>query len=104
MAGKKKNGFFTSAKQISSRATERHGKAASRSLHIAGASCIGNTLVGLGKLLIGIVSLSFFTCASAFYIFGMVIAKCCVLAGIVKEENTKAQYRYYKLSGLVRRN
>lgn len=101
MAEEKKTGFLTSAKQISTRATERIGKEASRSLHIAGISCVGNTLIGLGKLLMGIVSLSFFTCASAFYTFGMVIAKCCVLAGIVKEENTKAQYRYYKLSGLV---
>lgn len=101
MAENKKNGFLISAKEISSRATEMHGKAEIRSLQFAGASCVGNTIIGLGKLVMGIVSLSFFTCASAFYTFGMVIAKCCALAGIVREKNTKAQYRYYRLSGLV---
>lgn len=49
----------------------------------------------------GIISLSFFTCVSAFYTFGMVAAKVVALAGILKEENSRAQYRYYKASGLI---
>jgi len=97
----KKNGFIVSARQISTTATARVGKTASLSLHLTGASCVGNTIIGIGKLMMGILSLSFFTCASAFYTFGMVIAKCCVLTGIIKENNTKSQYRYYKFSGLV---
>lgn len=49
----------------------------------------------------GIVSLSFFTCVSAFYTFGMVLAKFCALAGIVKETSKKKQYRYYVFSGII---
>lgn len=88
-------------KYISETATEHVGRETSRSLHITGASCVGNTVVGVGKLVMGILSMSFFTCASAFYTFGMVSAKCFALAGIVKEENSREQYRYYKISGIV---
>lgn len=96
-----KNKWVSLLKQSGETAAARVGHKAGRSLHITGASCIGNTAVGLGKLLMGIVSMSFFTCASAFYTFGMVTAKCVALAGILKEENSDAQYRYYKTSGLI---
>lgn len=88
-------------KQISRTATNRVGKTAGRSLHITGASCLGNLAVGMGKLLMGILSLSFFTCASALYTFFMVTAKCFALAGIVKEEQAEGQFRYYRASGLI---
>ena len=87
--------------KLSSIAFERAGVKKGRSLHITGASCLGNIIVGTGKLIMGIISLSFFTCVSAFYTFGMVAAKVVALAGILKEENSRAQYRYYKLSGLI---
>lgn len=96
--GRKISAFI---KKIISIATERVGEKKGRSLHITGASCVGNTIVGLGKLVMGILSMSFFTCASALYTFGMVTAKCFALAGIVKEENSKEQYRYYKTSGAI---
>lgn len=86
---------------LSKTATERGGIKRGRSLHIAGASCIGNTFVGLVKLVMGIISLSFFTCVSAMYTFGMVAAKLVAISGILKEENSRAQYRYYKLSGII---
>lgn len=87
--------------KFSKTAFQRAGKKKGRSLHITGASCLGNILVGTGKLIMGIISLSFFTCVSAFYTFGMVAAKVVALAGILKEENSRAQYRYYKVSGLI---
>lgn len=93
--------LIQTVKEISSITIERTGKKAGRSLHITGASCIGNLGVGIGKLLMGIVSLSFFTCASAFYTFGMVAAKCAALTGIVKEDSRKGQYRYYKMAGMI---
>ncbi len=94
-------GFIDTAKGVSQTAIDRVGVKKGRSLHITGASCLGNTFVGFGKLVMGIVSLSFFTCASAFYTFGMVAAKIIALMGIIKEENTEKQYNYYRLSGIV---
>lgn len=87
--------------KLSEIAFERAGRKKGRSLHITGAACLGTTFVGLGKLIMGIISLSFFTCVSALYTFGMVAAKITALAGILKEENSKQQYRYYKLSGII---
>ncbi|MBU5477901.1 hypothetical protein KQI69_01640 [Eubacterium sp. MSJ-13] len=69
------------------------------SLHITGAACIGNFVVGLGKLIVGLISLSFFTCVSAFYTFGMVIAKMCALKGIGKSR--EKQYAHYRLTGII---
>lgn len=88
-------------RKLSDIAFERAGKKRGRFLHITGAACLGNLLVGLGKLVMGMISLSFFTCVSAFYTFGMAAAKVVALAGILKEENSRAQYRYYKISGLI---
>ena len=69
------------------------------SLHISGAACIGNFVVGTGKLLMGIVSLSFFTCVSALYTYGMVMAKMCALRGIRKPR--EKQYIHYKMTGII---
>ena len=95
------NKIVNSIKQASSTVFERTGKTTGRALHITGASCMGNMVVGVGKLIMGILSLSVFTCVSACYTFGMVTAKCAVLAGIVKEENKKGQYHYYKMAGTI---
>lgn len=72
-----------------------------RSLQITGASCIGNILVGAGKLIMGILSFSVFTCVSAFYTFGMVLAKLFALSGISKGKSRELQCRYYMISGEV---
>ena len=69
------------------------------SLKITGAACAGNFLIGTGKLLIGLVSLSLFTCASALYTYGMVIAKVCALKGMQKEQ--EKQYAHYRLTGII---
>lgn len=71
------------------------------SLKMTGASILANIFVGLGKLVMGIVSMSFFTCVNAFYTFGMVIAKYFALAGIVKSNDVNEQYRYYIFSGVI---
>lgn len=93
--------LFHSIRQISVTAIERTGKSTGRSLHLTGAACIGNLLVGIGKLVMGLLSLSVFTCASAFYTFGMVAAKGAALTGIIKEDNRKGQYHYYKIAGMI---
>ena len=67
------------------------GEGQSRTLRIAGITLAGNIILGLGKLFVGIFSASFFICVSAFYTFGMVIAKCFALNGIVKSKPEKQQ-------------
>ncbi|MGN0607145.1 MAG: hypothetical protein ACI4JM_11545 [Oscillospiraceae bacterium] len=86
---KKTTEIKTQLLKLSGIAFERAGKKKGRTLHITGAACLGTTFVCLGKLIMGIISLSFFTCVSAFYTFGMVTAKITALAGILKEENSK---------------
>lgn len=80
---------------------ERVDRKSRLSFRVAGASCVGNAVIGLGKLVMGLVSLSFFTCVSAFYTFGMVAAKGCAIAGIYNAATKKEQYRYYLLSGVI---
>ena len=73
----------------------------SRVLRMTGLTGTVNLLVGVGKLLLGIYSLSFFTCVSAFYTFGMVVAKYCALSGILRAKSVMEQYRYYFISGII---
>lgn len=92
---------FQMIHSINNSIIEKVGKSKNHTIKITGAACIGNLLVGIGKLGMGLMSLSFFTCVSAFYTFGMVIAKACVLGGLVKEKTPKEQYCYYRLSGMI---
>lgn len=62
---------------------------------------MGSAVVGLGKLLMGLLSLSLFTCVNALYTFGMVAAKGVALTGIAKEQSPQVQYRYYRVSGWI---
>ena len=71
------------------------------SLKISGVTGIFIFLLGMGKLGLGIYSQSFFSCVSAFYTFGMVIARYFALKGIVKANSLREQYRYYFLSGII---
>lgn len=80
---------------------KRIGQRWKRSLQVTAAACLANSVIAIGKLVIGIFSLSLFTCINALYTFGMVIAKGCALAGVYKAKNKKEQYRYYSLSGVV---
>lgn len=81
--------------------TEEFGFKRSRSLGLTGVSCLGSTLLATGKLLIGLLSLSLFTCLNAFYSFCMVAAKNVALAGVVRERNRRGQHRYCRLAALM---
>ena len=48
----------------------RVGKARNNTVRLTGAACTGSFLLGCGKLIVGVLSASFFTCANAFYTFG----------------------------------
>lgn len=70
-----------------------------RSLQVAGASCIVSAGAGTGKLIMGLISLSLFTCVSAFYSFAMVVAKVVALSALVRETGREEQTRFCKLAG-----
>lgn len=91
----------TQLKQLNASICQSMDKRRRRTIRITGASCVGNTLVGLGKLLIGITSLSLFTCVSACYTFGMVIAKGFAVAGMFTEKDETVQQKYCRLSGVI---
>ena len=75
------------------------GPRRARSLQVAGASCIVSAGAGMGKLVMGMISLSLFTCASAFYSFAMVVAKVVALSALVRETGREEQTRFCKLAG-----
>lgn len=74
----------------------RVGKARNNTVRLTGAACTGSFLLGCGKLIVGVLSASFFTCANAFYTFGMVAAKLCALKGIAVPASK--QYSYYRIT------
>lgn len=88
-------------KNASNQISANHNAAASRTLHLAGISSAGNTLLGLGKIISGILSLSIFVCVNGCYTLGMVLARYCALAGVVRARDVKTQYRYYRWSGII---
>lgn len=72
-----------------------------KAIHIAGLTCFGSFILGSGKLIMGIYSLSFFACANAFYTYGIVLAKAYAILGIAYTEDTNKQCKYYKRSGII---
>lgn len=80
---------------------EQYNAATSRSLHLAAISGAGNILLGTGKIISGILSLSLFVCVNGGYTLGMVLARYCALAGVVRAKDRKGQYRYYRFSGII---
>lgn len=73
-----------------------------RALKGALASCAANSVLGLGKLIVGIISLSFFTCAGALYTIGMVGARICAIAGMLKnDDDFPGIRRSYSVSGII---
>lgn len=98
---KKQSRIVKQIKHISSTISERVGRNFKLSLTITGASCVGNTAVGFGKILLGIISLSLFTCVSGFYTMGMVLAKYRAISGLYKSKTTAEQCKFYSQSGLI---
>lgn len=86
-------------KRSDSEIAERDGTEKSHTVRMTGAACIANFLLGIGKLLMGLWSGSFFTCMNALYTYGMVTAKFCALKGIAVP--TQKQYSYYRVSAAI---
>ena len=78
-----------------------YNASASRTLHLAGISGVGNIVLGLGKIASGLLSLSVFVCVNGLYTLGMVLARYCALAGAVRTQEVKKQYSYYRWSGMI---
>ena len=89
------------AKDTSDLFKNQYGSKMARSLQITGAAATAGIFVAIGKLTMGVLSLSFFTCANAFYSFGMIGAKSIALTGIRKAQNKKEQYQYCFFSSVV---
>lgn len=70
-----------------------------RSLHLTSVGCVGSFFSGISKLLLGILSLSFFTCVNALYTLGIVGGKVCALVGIRNSKTKQEQLCYYRLIG-----
>lgn len=73
----------------------------SNTLHINGIVGAVNLLLGIGKIISGILSLSVFVCVNGCYTLGMAIARYCAVVGSVRAKEEKSQYHYYWLSGIV---
>lgn len=74
---------------------------ASRTLHITGVAGIFCILLGVGKIISGVLSLSVFVCVNGGYTLGMAAARYCALAGAVRIKEGKNQYAYYRFSGII---
>ena len=74
---------------------------ASRTLHLAGISGMGSILLGLGKVVSGVLSQSVFVCINGFYTLGMVLARYCALAGAVRTRDARKQYACCRRAGAV---
>ena len=77
------------------------GPCRGRTLAVTSAACAGSAVAAAGKLLMSLASLSFFACVSAFYSFGMVVAKVFVLAGLLRGKTREERLHYCKLSGWI---
>lgn len=90
-----------SIRNVSNSIRNEHDEPESRSLHITGATGTFSVLLGLGKIISGILSLSVFACMNGCYTLGMALARYCALAGVVRADKKRGQYYYYRLSGQI---
>lgn len=100
----KRNPFKKSVdflKASSSEIQASYNASASRMLHLTGISGLGNILMGLFKIVSGILALSIFTCVNGCYTLGMVLARYCALAGVIRTKDISKQYQYYRWSGII---
>lgn len=101
MKDKKLPNVYQRVKTTNNHFTAAYGRKVSRSLQMTGATITASTFFAIGKLAMGIIALSFFACANAFYSFGMIIAKGIALIGIHKANGSEEQCQYYSNSGVV---
>lgn len=100
----RKNPFRKSVDLVKTGSSEiqvNYNTSISRTLHLTGLSGAGNILLAIFKILSGILSVSLFTCVNGFYTLGMVAARYCALAGVIRTKEVSEQYRYYRWSGIV---
>lgn len=95
-----KNGIVV-LRDSSKNIQEQYNPYASRTIHFTGVSVAGNMVLALFKILSGFLSQSVFTCINGFYTMGMVAARGCALAGVMREDRIPEQYRYYRRAGMV---
>ena len=96
----KRNLFQQGADFLKSSSNEiqaSYSASASRALHLAGLS----GLMGFFKIASGVLALSIFTCVNGCYTLGMVLARYCALAGVIRTKDISIQYRYYRWSGII---
>jgi divalent metal cation (Fe/Co/Zn/Cd) transporter len=70
---------------------------ATRTVNFAKMSMLINAIIALGKIGIGVYSLSLFICVNGFYNVGIMLAKYIA----VKGSNEQEQRKYYKYVGLI---
>lgn len=87
--------------EVSEAIRQEHSSSDSRSLHITGATGTFSILLGLGKIISGILSLSVFACMNGCYTLGMALARYLALAGLVQKDKKRNSWFYYRLSGIV---
>ncbi len=80
---------------------QEHSVSDSRSLHITGATGSFSVLLGLGKIISGLLSFSVFACMNGCYTLGMALARYCALAGLLQKNKERDSYFYYRLSGII---
>lgn len=86
-------------KQLDSGMQAQVDRTRHNTVRITGAACAANLLLGTVKLLLGLISASFFTIMNALYTYGMVTAKLCVLKGIAVP--AEKQYAYYRKAACI---
>lgn len=86
---------------VSQKIQSTYNSSASRTLHLTSATGAFKIALGLGKILLGMLSLSVFTCVNGLYTLGMAEARYCALLGAVRTQDTKEQYRYYRNAAQV---
>ncbi|WOO36730.1 hypothetical protein R2R35_23550 [Anaerocolumna sp. AGMB13020] len=101
MKDKKKLNLIQYVKETNVFFKTQYGSNISRSLHLTGAAITVSFFIVAGKLFMGILSLSFFACANAFYSIGMIVAKSIALTGIRKASDINKQYQYFIYSSTV---
>ena len=75
------------------------GEKKQKSLRLTWAACGANFILGTGKMALGILFFSPFTCVSAFYTYSMMLAKLCALLGLDKSK--RRQLAHYRVSALI---
>lgn len=93
------NRFLKRIERADSRMQKIIGEKKQKSLRLTWAACGANFALGTGKLVLGILSFSPFTCVSAFYTYSMMLAKLCALFGLDKTE--RRQWTHYRVSALI---